>query len=118
MSRGVLPRRRGQGGAIRASDLVVFDAGVVAGGYAAEVGRSWPVDPDAADPATKELQYQPERGKALPAHVYAAERGGERYSVTVVDYATAAPAFPRYERLQFRLIGINEFLVMSQSKEI
>jgi deazaflavin-dependent oxidoreductase (nitroreductase family) len=36
----------------------------------------------------------------------------------VVDYATAAPAFPRYERLQFRLIGINEFLVMSQSKEI
>jgi deazaflavin-dependent oxidoreductase (nitroreductase family) len=28
----------------------------------------------------------------------------------VVDIATAAPAFPRYERLQFRLIGINEFL--------
>ena len=28
----------------------------------------------------------------------------------VIDFATAAPAFPRYERLQFRLIGINEFL--------
>lgn len=28
----------------------------------------------------------------------------------VVDYATARPAFPRYELLQFRLIGINEFL--------
>ena len=28
----------------------------------------------------------------------------------VIDYAAAAPAFPRYERLQFRLIGINEFL--------
>jgi deazaflavin-dependent oxidoreductase (nitroreductase family) len=28
----------------------------------------------------------------------------------LIDYATAAPAFPRYERLQFRLIGINEFL--------
>lgn len=28
----------------------------------------------------------------------------------VVDYAAAAPAFPRYERLQFRLIGINEYL--------
>ena len=28
----------------------------------------------------------------------------------VVDYATARPAFPRYERLQFRLIGINEYL--------
>ena len=28
----------------------------------------------------------------------------------VIDYATAASAFPRYERLQFRLIGINEYL--------
>ena len=28
----------------------------------------------------------------------------------VVDYATAAPAFPRYELLQFRLVGVNEFL--------
>lgn len=28
----------------------------------------------------------------------------------VIDYAMAAPAFPRYERLQFRLIGINEYL--------
>jgi deazaflavin-dependent oxidoreductase (nitroreductase family) len=28
----------------------------------------------------------------------------------VVDYATAAPAFPRYELLQFRLVGINEYL--------
>jgi len=28
----------------------------------------------------------------------------------VIDYATAAPAFPRYERLQFRVIGIDEYL--------
>jgi deazaflavin-dependent oxidoreductase (nitroreductase family) len=28
----------------------------------------------------------------------------------VIDYTTAAAAFPRYERLQFRLIGINEYL--------
>ena len=28
----------------------------------------------------------------------------------VVDYATAAPAFPHHERLQFRLIGIHEYL--------
>jgi len=28
----------------------------------------------------------------------------------IVDYAAAAPAFPRYERLQFRLVGINEYL--------
>lgn len=30
----------------------------------------------------------------------------------VVDYAAAAVAFPRYERLQFRLIGINQYLRM------
>ncbi len=28
----------------------------------------------------------------------------------IVDYTTAAPAFPRYERLQFRLVGIKEYL--------
>jgi deazaflavin-dependent oxidoreductase (nitroreductase family) len=38
---------------------------------------------------------------------------GKEYTLVepeVIDYATAAPAFPRYERLQFRLIGINEYL--------
>lgn len=30
----------------------------------------------------------------------------------VIDYAAAASAFPRYERLQFRLFGINEYLRM------
>ena len=30
----------------------------------------------------------------------------------IVDYATAAPAFPRYERLQFRILGINQYLSM------
>src|ERR1700716_680260 len=38
---------------------------------------------------------------------------GRHYRVVepeVVDYPTARPAFPRYERLQFRLIGINEYL--------
>src|SRR5437870_13759250 len=33
----------------------------------------------------------------------------------VVDYATAAPAFPRYELLQFRLVGINEYLRLRQA---
>ena len=38
---------------------------------------------------------------------------GKEYTLVepeVIDYATAAPAFPRYERLQFRLIGIDEYL--------
>ena len=32
----------------------------------------------------------------------------------VIGYATAAPAFPRYELLQFRLVGISEYLRMRQ----
>ena len=46
---------------------------------------------------------------------------GHRYALSqprVVDYAAAAPAFPRYERWQFRAIGINEYLVMRIAKEI
>ena len=38
---------------------------------------------------------------------------GRDYTVAepeVIDYAAAAPAFPRYELLQFRLIGINQYL--------
>lgn len=41
-------------------------------------------------------------------------RGREHTLVApeVVDYRTAAPAFPRYERLQFRLVGIDQYLRM------
>jgi len=38
---------------------------------------------------------------------------GKEYTLVepeVIDFATAALAFPRYERFQFRLIGINEYL--------
>ncbi|OLC40361.1 MAG: DUF385 domain-containing protein [Chloroflexi bacterium] len=33
----------------------------------------------------------------------------------VIDYASAAPAFPRYELVQFRLVGINEYLRLKQA---
>src|SRR5438105_4698121 len=42
--------------------------------------------------------------------------GGRDHAVTtpvVIDYADAAPFFPRYERAQFRLIGIRQFLRLS-----
>jgi deazaflavin-dependent oxidoreductase (nitroreductase family) len=35
----------------------------------------------------------------------------------VVDRATAGPAFPRYERLALRLIGINEFVWLTGTPE-
>jgi deazaflavin-dependent oxidoreductase (nitroreductase family) len=46
---------------------------------------------------------------------------GRRHALVdprVVDYAAAALAFPRYELWQFRLIGINEYLVMRVKEEI
>ena len=41
---------------------------------------------------------------------------GEDHTVagpTVVDRATAGPAYPRYERLALRLIGVNEFVLLT-----
>src|SRR6516164_3184347 len=35
----------------------------------------------------------------------------------VVDRATAGPAYPRYERLALRLIGINEFVWLASTPE-
>jgi len=46
---------------------------------------------------------------------------GRRYTLAdprVVDYTAAAPAFPRYELWQFRVIGIDEYLVMRVKEEI
>ena len=34
---------------------------------------------------------------------------------TVVSRATAGPAYPRYERLALRLIGINEYLLLTDA---
>jgi deazaflavin-dependent oxidoreductase (nitroreductase family) len=35
----------------------------------------------------------------------------------VVDRATAGPAYPRYERLALRLIGVNEFLRLAAARD-
>jgi len=48
-------RSRGGTAAIGEGDLVVFDAGVVAGGYAAEVARTWPASPAALDDTAIDL---------------------------------------------------------------
>jgi hypothetical protein len=43
---------------------------------------------------------------------------GADHTVTapiIVDRATAGPAYPRYERLALALIGINEFLLLTDA---
>jgi deazaflavin-dependent oxidoreductase (nitroreductase family) len=62
-------------------------------------------------------------GAAWYRNVRAAGWGAVRYmgreytlvNPEVIDYAAAAPAFPRYELLQFRLVGINEYVRMRQA---
>ena len=38
-------------------------------------------------PKVTETQWKTEQGYALPSRIYSAERGRERYSLTVVDYS-------------------------------
>ena len=52
---GPLPHPVGRAKTAGAGDLVAFDAGVVAGGYTGEVGRTWPTNPDAVESSTKDL---------------------------------------------------------------
>src|SRR5438128_11522807 len=44
-------------------------------------------------------------------------RDHEVRGLEVVDFAVAAPAFPRYERLQFRAIGITQFLRLTAASD-
>lgn len=48
-------RSTSDGRRVQAGDLVSFNAGVVADGYAGEVGRTWPVDLDGSSPAVESL---------------------------------------------------------------
>lgn len=51
------PWRRAHGdGRIQDGDLVAFSAGVLAGGYVGEVGRTWPADPRTAPDGAAALQ--------------------------------------------------------------
>jgi hypothetical protein len=62
-----------------------------------------------SQPTVKEIFYQGERGKPLPARVYSAQDGASRYSVTVVDYTTASindvPGSIAWEAWNFRKRG-------------
>jgi hypothetical protein len=62
-----------------------------------------------SQPTVKEITYQGERGKPLPARVYSAQDGASRYSVTVVDYTTASindvPGSIAWEAWNFRRRG-------------
>ena len=62
-----------------------------------------------ADPVITSATYQPQRGKPMPARVYTVNDGPRRYTVTVVNFATAnvidVPGAVAWEAWNFRKRG-------------
>jgi Xaa-Pro dipeptidase len=90
------PRRASRSGTqtTGADDLVAFDAGVVAGGYVGEVGRTWPADAATVDAATRDL-YR--RADELSDRLLEACRPGEACSGLLAAYhdvGQTPPPFP------------------------
>jgi Xaa-Pro aminopeptidase len=87
------PASRSGTKAVRPDDLVAFDAGVVAGGYAGEVGRTWPVERAAVDAPTKDLLGRADdlRGRLLEAC-----RPGEACSGLLAAYRQVGQTPPQF----------------------
>ena len=84
-------RRAGAGASVQAGDLVAFDAGVVADGYAGEVGRTWPVALDGRTAAVDDL-YR--RWDELWARLLDACRPGAPASGLLDAYRAAGEPLP------------------------
>jgi Xaa-Pro aminopeptidase len=76
---------------LRPGDLVAFDAGVVAGGYTGEVGRTWPVAPG-GDPAALDALYR--RCDDLWDRLLDACRPGNPAGALLDAYAAAGEPIP------------------------
>ena len=79
------------GGRVQAGDLVAFDAGVVADGYAGEVGRTWPVGPADNEAGVRDL-YR--RWDELWARLLDACRPGAPASGLLDAYRLAGEPLP------------------------
>jgi Xaa-Pro dipeptidase len=85
-------REAGGDGRVQAGDLVAFDAGVVADGYAGEAGRTWPVEPQRAAGSVRELY---DRWERLWERLLDACRPGAAGSDLLEAYEAAGEAHPR-----------------------
>lgn len=86
------PWRRAEGdGRIQAGDLVAFSAGVLAGGYVGEVGRTWPADKKKAPDGAADL-YR--RWEALWGRLIDACRPGAGADELMAAYRAAGEPDP------------------------
>lgn len=84
-------RRAAGDGRLRDGDLVAVSAGVLAGGYVAEVARTWPVG-EVTDPAAVETLYA--RRNRLWDLLVGACRAGNPASALLTAHATAGEPVP------------------------
>jgi Xaa-Pro dipeptidase len=91
VARIVSTRSRTDDGRVQVGDLVGFHAGVVAGGYAGEVGRTWPVEPDGNTAAVTELYRRSDR---LRTALLEACTPGAPASALLDAYRSAAEPIP------------------------
>jgi Xaa-Pro aminopeptidase len=86
--------RTAGGGGVRAGDLVAFDAGVVAGGYVGEVGRTWPAAPGGSDAGPAGADELGRRWSRLWAGLLDACRPGAPASGLLDAYRAAGEPLP------------------------
>ena len=84
------PTRRGTD-PVAPQDLVTFDAGVVVGGYIAEIGRTWPADQSAVDASVRALYGDAD---ALWSALLAACRPGSSCSALLKTYEAMGHRLP------------------------
>jgi Xaa-Pro aminopeptidase len=85
-------REAGGDGRVQAGDLVAFDAGVVADGYAGEAGRTWPVELNGPVGSVRDLY---ERWERLWERLLEACRPGTTGSGLLEAYEAAGEPLPR-----------------------
>lgn len=76
---------------VRSGDLVALDAGVIAGGYTGEVGRTWPAGPDGDRARIRELY---KRWRELSARLVDACQPGGTGSDLFAAYEAAGEPIP------------------------
>jgi Xaa-Pro dipeptidase len=104
------PPRTGRDQRVRAGDLVAFDAGVVAGGYTGEVGRTWLAGPNRNGPAVSHLY---KRWDELWARLLEACQPGAPGTALFAAYEAAGEPLPATPIGRGLGLGFDEPLVVS-----